>query len=724
MEGTETESLKDIAFRWYTLGFNIVLLKNKRPIHQWGKWETKRQSISDFELLPWTQASHFAIVCGTKINNVFLGVIDVDFPDKLSGFKVETFKETFLEQTPRGGYHVFFWSRNPVKTTNYLNFELKGKGGLCTIYGSEIKPIFTLEDLSKEFEEQARKYGLASSNPLAEWSTEELLNAYFLKGERDKATHILASKLRAKGTSREEVEKILLDWNERNEPPLSSQQILEKVESAFKTKRPYYTKEEEKEHVVPRPTIITPEFIAEQVWDRKTPPRYYVKYFDGRPDETKDAISLGELNQKGIPTVYVPVDNGVLRKGIVIVPARPQKTTFKELFEKAENFVIQCYDSCGREAYVKQLCHLCIGSWFLDRFVEDPLRDIAGSGKFAPILPIRGPSESGKNRLAFVLRLLSYRPYFEISTYRIPSLYRPLDLWRGTLILDEADFAATNEKSELTHYLNGRATGSPLTRQDPNNPKITNTFHNFGLTILTQRKAFDDNALESRSIPFYSEKSDKKLPTLENDEMLKTGLELQNMLLFLRLEYFQKVIIDKNLWIEGIRDPRLTSSLLPLLALSKFEPSILDTIKQNAGEIQKLKIEQKSASVDGMIINTLWERGLFGSYNGSGAYGDYYFQKLVKLSDTEEDGFVEDTIIPLSVSDLAEELKISPTTMRKVINSLNLHNSNVPRLLRVGKKPYRAIFFEPSKFEKRLQEFVIGYREGELGEKLKEKKEE
>jgi hypothetical protein len=72
-------------------------------------------------------------------------------------------------------------------------------------------------------------------------------------------------------------------------------------------------KELEKERLVQRATIVTDEFLCEEVWDRKALPKFYVKYFDGRKSEEKDRIELGETDNKGRPIVYVPVDNAALR---------------------------------------------------------------------------------------------------------------------------------------------------------------------------------------------------------------------------------------------------------------------------------------------------------------------------------------------------------------------------------------------------------------------------
>jgi ribosomal protein L40E len=470
--------------------------------------------------------------------------------------------------------------------------------------------------------------------------------------------------------------------------------------------------EEPKTKFVAKPTVATAEFLAEQIWNRKTAPEYLIYSFASGKTERANQIDLGETDNRGRKIVYTPVDNEALRKGLVIVPTGITETTFKEVFAEIDGFAGRAYDSCGQDAMLALHTRVVVGSWFLDRFVADPEFDIAGAGKFAPLLPIRGPSQSGKNRLAFVERLLSYRPYFEMSTYRIPSLYRPLDLWRGTLVLDEADFNNTNEKSELIHFLNCRATGTPVSRQNPKNPRTTDTFSNFGLTILTQRRAFDDNATESRAIPFYSETSDKHLPVIETDQMLKEGLALQNKLLFLRMRYFKDFVIAKDQWINDLIDHRLIASLLPLLALSKYEPSLRKTITETAKAVQKLKIEEKANSMDGLLVNYFWEKvseGLFSQWQPDA----YYFLESAEIEKKGED---HETLVthPLTTSELAQHFKWSARSIRKGIKSLNLCKKGLPAFVRDGKKSYRVIFFEGDKLEKRLKEFVVDYKPQDL----------
>jgi hypothetical protein len=471
--------------------------------------------------------------------------------------------------------------------------------------------------------------------------------------------------------------------------------------------------EEAKKTYVPKPTIVTDAFIAEMIWDRTSPPVYLKYCFNEDKFEKVPKISLGEVDSEGREIIYVPPFDDTLKKGIVIVPTDATETTFREAINEIDSFAILCYDACGQDALVKLLTRVSVGSWFLDRFKDGITIDIAGSGKFAPILPIRGPSSSGKNRLAFVLRLISYRPYFEMSTVRIPSLFRPLDIWRGTLILDEADFANTNEKSEIIHYLNCRATGSPVTRQNPKDPSITDAFDNFGLTIVTQRKSFDDNATESRGIPFYSQSTDKKMSVLETEVMIEKGLVLQNKLLYLRMKYYKQVVINKEKRINGISDGRLIASLLPLVALSELEPAVAITIEETAKAVEKAKVIEKSTSMDGQLINYIWDKvedRLFENHRPN----LYYLLENITVEEKEKHELEHRQALTTKI--LADHFKSwSSTSIRKTLDSLVIAQKGIPNLIRVDNSKARVIFFDPSLLEKRLREFVIDYKAGTLG---------
>ncbi len=738
----------------------------------WKKWETQLQTDKEFNALNWNEVNAFAVLLGTQARNgLYLSVVDYDckgndVTDEVKDkgrMLIKEFPITCMEQTVNKGIHLIYWTKTKPKTVgtyhNTASLELLGDKKLCLMAPSlgysklnDNNPT-EIADIEQTFLSVMKKHGLLKEQTQPQ-KTENRKQTFskprpcILEALKLQLTgpngHLMRLAIAAeyKRLSYTDQEIIDLFKNQADfEVNTCSAQVAsidaEKTAKCETIKEygyclPHCTLRSKlgakaisrngckdgveagkKDVYVQRPTVITPDFIAEEIWNRKEPPQYLVYFFKKDTFKTQKEIPSGETNAKDQNIIYIPVFNDSVKKGLVIVPTDYNETTFKQLFEEIDKFALLSYDPCGQDALVRLLTRICVGSWFLDRFVADPTYDIAGSGKFAPIIPIRGPSQSGKNRLAFVLRLLSYRPYFEMSTYRIPSLYRPMDLWQGTLVLDEADFANTNEKSELVHFLNCRATGTPLSRQNPKNPKVTDAFSNFGLTIVTQRRPFDDNATESRALPFYSQTSDKKLPVIETDEMLKQGLELQNKLLYLRMKYYQQISINKEAWVNGLKDHRLVASLLPLIALSKHEPSLKDTITKTAKEVEKAKIEEKANSMDGLLINVLWEKiseGLFDKWRPNIFYIlDRRDIETVDQRETEHK-------TALTTKDLADQFKWSPQSIRKAIGSLGIAEKGLPTQVKVEGHNSRVIFFDPRRIEKRLREFVVNYAPGKVTE--------
>jgi hypothetical protein len=757
----EKSRIRQAALEYWKLGAVIIpysIRKNektlewdKKPSVEWKRWQTTPQSEQEFQNLPFDDdVNAFGVLTGTMLSNGFyFCAVDFDVK-KVSASAVEKgkalltkFRTTKRESTVSNGEHLIYYSK--VKPSNVNMFHdvcgleliaehraviMAPSFGYKTINDNLIGEVQDVEQMFLKVigdagfrKRQVKRKGkiryccqvalerdnhikhemrlcIAAEFKKACWGENDIADLFKTQLDYDR-------------------EKTLYQVRTADPKKALTKQTISELGYCYKDCPSPCDKTETEEKYVQKPTVITEDFIAEEIWDRRGFPQYYVHYFDGKEDEVKESLDVGETDIHGNPIIYVPVDNTALRKGLVILPTGVKPCTWKELLDKIDTFAPKCYDACGQDVTVKFLCRVVIGSWFLDRFVEDPEFDVAGAGKFAPLIPIRGPSKSGKNRLAFVLRLLSYRPYFEMSTYRIPSLYRPLDLWQGTLVLDEADFNNTNEKSELVHFLNCRATGSPLSRQNPKNPRITDVFTNFGLTILTQRRLFDDNATENRSLPYYSEQTDQKIPTVETDTMLKEGLELQNMLLYLRLKYFKEVKIDKTAWLQEISDPRLVAALLPLLALAKLEPSLMETVKETVKGMERLKVEQTANSEDGIVINTLWDKEGFACYAAMKGHEHYYFTHQVKTKIAEDKDEIQ--TLPLTVSMLAEELRIKGRDIRKILNSLNL-SVGMPRIVKLSNKNWRVIWFDPARLEKRLREFVVDYEPNSLYEKLGLKK--
>lgn len=77
--------MKTTAQKYHQLGLNIVLVDGKKPLVEWRKFQTERQSLQEFEKLHWHEASGFAIICGQQITNgLYFGVVDFDVKNLLT----------------------------------------------------------------------------------------------------------------------------------------------------------------------------------------------------------------------------------------------------------------------------------------------------------------------------------------------------------------------------------------------------------------------------------------------------------------------------------------------------------------------------------------------------------------------------------------------------------------------------------------------------------------
>jgi P4 family phage/plasmid primase-like protien len=249
-----TFNLSSAVENWFNLGLNVLPTKDKKPlVHSWKEWQTTRQTKVDIEKMPWEYANGFAVICGTETTvschnetkKLYLGVIDIDHKDT---FDFSHFETTFIERSPHG-FHLFYWSECPVDAIKYDGFELLGAGNYVCIYNSPYNnaPINVKFDLTSQFKFTCNELGISNnrnsslpSNSKA--NLNELLQQDVAEGQRDNSAIFVASKLRSNGKSKNETLSVMLEYNQNHcHPPLDENIIEQKVESAYKTDRPYYS---------------------------------------------------------------------------------------------------------------------------------------------------------------------------------------------------------------------------------------------------------------------------------------------------------------------------------------------------------------------------------------------------------------------------------------------------------------------------------------------------
>jgi hypothetical protein len=152
----------------------------------------------------------------------------------------------------------------------------------------------------------------------------------------------------------------------------------------------------------------------------------------------------------------------------------------------------------------------------------------------------------------------------------ISPIFHLLDQFKGTLILDEADFRFSDATADIAKILNnGNVKGFPVLRSESKDGKefSPRAFQVFGPKLVGMRGHFDDPALESR---FLTENAGGKLrPDISvnlPEEQRFEALRLRNKLLMFRFQnYFR--LDDPAPFLKGELEPRLNQILSPLSAV-------------------------------------------------------------------------------------------------------------------------------------------------------------
>jgi len=615
-------TLKEAAKAYFDLGLNIVPfnVKDKKPLIEWKHFQTERQTDKAFEALPWDQATGFAIVCGTKAKNqLHFLVIDCDNAD----FKLNLLPTTQIEKTPRGGYHFLYWSFENAKGSKVsdLKVELLGQGNLCIMSPSE--GYKTLNDnaptqvnnINEIFEKLILQLGGRPKREIV--NIQSLLKGVKI-GERDNAAIRLAVYWRKKGLTQNETFKNLAEWNLLNEEPLSPEIIEQKVQSAYSTLEPYnfVFNEESKPKIVFTPFLEAEEgILCEQAFDGKEV--YFLVY------DSKNGTVKRQSTFKQGDNVYQPILNDEVFNGTVLFPnAQNEYGSDEQLYNEVRTFMDYWHESSTVEDRELDVLYIFL-SYIYDLLPQLPYRrNLASYGK-------------GKSAWEETLGYISYRPLILAGSDTAKSLVRRLDLWRGTCLIDEADFGDSTLYGFITKILNigyDRKTGW-YQKCDEDDGKKTLSFHVYGPKLLATRKEFKDIALESRCLTVYGQANKTPKPLFRDRQFLEQAQALRNKLTLWRFRNYAKFkteagkLENPNLAHEVYGDvdtsSRIKQILLPLYILgnSHFQNKIvslaekLQTIQDQKDPDYEYLLKVKQAIID--LTDELQEQ------NGEFIVGDY-----------------------------------------------------------------------------------------------------
>ncbi len=258
---------------------------------------------------------------------------------------------------------------------------------------------------------------------------------------------------------------------------------------------------------------------------------------------------------------YSPSNNLIVNQVVLLASEPEEYGSQSDLVEEIQAFIHRYVDVTP--LFEKIATYYALLSWIYDGFNE------------LPYLRLRGDPGCGKTRFLLTVGALCYKPIFASGASTVSPLFRILDAFRGTLIIDEGDFRLSDERAEIVKILNnGNAKGFPVLRTEVSNKREFNrtAYSVFGPKLVATRSLFEDRALESRCLTEamgqYRLRTDVpiNLPSSYKDE----ARHLRNKLLLFRFRHLQSVRTDDRL-VDRAIEPRLNQVFVPLLSIVEDE---------------------------------------------------------------------------------------------------------------------------------------------------------
>ncbi len=291
---------------------------------------------------------------------------------------------------------------------------------------------------------------------------------------------------------------------------------------------------------------------------------------------------------------YSP-NNNLLRHEVVLLPSTPGEFDSEEgLLAEIQAFIHQYVDVSP--LFEKIACYYVLLSWVYDAFNE------------LPYLRLRGDPGSGKTRFLLTVGALCYKPIFASGASTVSPLFRVLDAFRGTLIIDEGDFRFSDERAEIVKILNsGNAKGFPVLRSEVSSKREFDprAYTVFGPKIVATRGFFEDRALESRCLTeeMGQLRLRNDIPISMPPQYKAQALGLRNKLLLFRFRNLGRAAAAEP-FVDRTIEPRLNQVFAPLLAIVA-DPRTREELQDLARRYNRELIADRGLEIEAQLLEVI-----------------------------------------------------------------------------------------------------------------------
>lgn len=325
-----------------------------------------------------------------------------------------------------------------------------------------------------------------------------------------------------------------------------------------------------------------------------------------RPEEQRTAFvvwrddgwsEVPHVERDGARLVPYSPRNNLITNGVVLFPSEPAEYgTVADLVAEVQAHIHRYVDLSP--LFEQIAAYYVLFTWVYDAFNE------------LPYLRVRGDYGSGKTRFLLVVGSLCYKPIFASGASTVSPLFRLLNIFRGTLVIDESDFRISDERAEVVKILNnGNGRGFPVLRSElvGKGEYDPRAYHVFGPKLVATRGFFEDRALESRCLS--EEMGQRELradvPISLSPGAADEALAIRNKLLLFRFRNLARCgpthqLVDRTI------EPRLNQIFVPLMSVVD-DADVRGDLKELARQYQRDMIADRGLSTEAQVLEVINE---------------------------------------------------------------------------------------------------------------------
>ena len=310
-------------------------------------------------------------------------------------------------------------------------------------------------------------------------------------------------------------------------------------------------------------------------------------------------------------------------------------------------------------------------------------------------LRFEGDTGTGKSRCLDVIGKLCYKPIMMAGAVTPAPIYRLIERFRGTVILEEADFRDSTEKGEVVTILNaGFERGRPVIRCAADDPSTLQPIPCYGPKVFATRFKFRDVALEARCMIMKMEETNRDdIPPILGRLFREEIAGLRKKLLMWRLRNLNQIdpsTIDLINLENGNRlEPRLKQIGLPYAVPFQNMPDVMEKFREFMKRKQEEIIEERSERMEGLCVNALFKLSL--EHGKGNVSAKMISQEITGTARTDQ-------------ADEKENQKGRAIAVGRYLNELNIKTTNK----RVAEQPRaRYIVWSDELMRKLLRRYVV-----------------